>query len=48
MRTITCTQPQQPIQKDIGATHVTQDGYNIITNTKQQEPMVSMNIDHIK
>ena len=39
MRTITCTQPQQPIQTDIGATHVTQDGYNIITHNKQQKSM---------
>ena len=37
--TIACTQPQQPIQTDIGATHVTQDGYNIITYNKQQKPM---------
>jgi hypothetical protein len=37
--TIACTQPQQPIQTDIGATHVTQDGYNIITYTKQQKPI---------
>ena len=35
---IACTQPRQPIQTDIGATHVTQDGYNIITYTKQQKP----------
>ena len=34
-----CTQPQQPVQTDIGATHVTQDGYNIITHNKQQKSM---------
>jgi hypothetical protein len=37
MRKITCTQPQQPIQTDIGATHVTQDEYNILTHNKQQK-----------
>ena len=36
VRTITCTQPQQPVQTDTGATHVTQDGNNIITHTKQK------------
>ena len=39
MLTIACTKPQQPIQTDIGATHVTQDGYNSITHNKQQKSM---------